>query len=250
MLSTEAGRPVHIPANPDVFQFDEEVSRIFPDMASRAIPMYHEAHRAHVAMLEEFLSRGLRSVLDIGASRGAFFMHLLDCPGLRNRVEDRLLSLTAVEYSPYMADHLRRDFPQSMVYQDDLSDAASPSKWRDFLYDVVVCNYVLQFIPYERQMRALQKVIASVRPGGFLIFGHKEALPSGDGSALAHDEYIRFRLRNGYTQAEIDAKTKALKGSMFTMSNVTLRSILEDRGFIVTETTRWMHFNTLIAQKQ
>jgi len=244
MLATEGDRPVHMPANPCVFEFDAEVSRIFPDMAKRAIPMYHEAHRAHVAMLHNLLSNGHRYVLDVGASRGAFFMHLKE--KYKDRVDEGKIHLTAVDFSSPMCAYLMDDFPEAKVYHDDLINPVH--HWVTRQYDVVVMNYVLQFIPPEYQLDALHRVLDCVQPGGFLAFGHKELLYGVPG-ALAQEEYIQFRLRNGYSQDEITAKTTALKGSMFQLSNSTVLRHVRDAGFEVQETTRWMAFNTFLAQK-
>lgn len=244
MLVTQGDKPVHMPANPSVFEFDAEVSKIFPDMAKRAIPMYHEAHRAHVAMLRNLLSHGHRYILDVGASRGAFFTHLKEA--YPDRVSEGKLHLTAVDNSTSMCNYLQADFPEAKVYHDDLIHPAH--QWASRLYDVVVMNYVLQFIPVEHQIAVLKKVLARVAPGGYFLFGHKELLKGVPGM-LAQDEYLQFRARNGYTPEEIAAKTTALKGSMFQLDNATVIRQVKDAGFVVQETTRWMAFNTFLAQK-
>ncbi len=248
MLGTQGERPVHIPANPDVFQFDAEVSAIFPDMAKRAIPMYHEAHRAHIGMLRHFLGYGNRSILDVGASRGAFFQHLKEAFGYRIAAKE--IELTAVDNSIHMCQYLAKDYPEARVYMDDIGQPGDlNSYWRHRTFDVVVLYYVLQFVPPQQQVAALQQVLNRVAPGGYFLFGHKEAL-SGDGGALAQAEYIRFRLRNGYTQEEIDAKSTALKGSMFQLSNEAVLGMVRTAGFEIQPTTRWMAFNTFLAKKK
>jgi tRNA (cmo5U34)-methyltransferase len=249
MLQTQGDRPVHFPANPNVFEFDDEVSRIFPDMAQRSIPMYHEAHRAHVAMLASFLATGIRTVLDIGASRGAFFKHLKDNSVLNSHISTGYLRLTAMDASETMCQLLRQEHPEVEVYQDNLIGYDQLAGWRkDKLYDVVVLNYVLQFVPPEHQRVAMQEVMRRVAPGGYLLFGHKERL-GGLVGQLAQEEYVEFRVRNGYTREEITAKTAALKGSQFTLTNDTIMDWLRHSGFEVTPTTRWMAFNTFIARR-
>jgi tRNA (cmo5U34)-methyltransferase len=250
MLQTQGTRPVHFPANPNVFEFDAEVSRIFPDMAQRSIPMYHEAHRAHVAMVAGYLSTGIRSVLDIGASRGAFFAHLKDQPTLKAQIDAGYLRLTGVDPSPHMCNMLAEEHPEVEICEDTLTNfvPASHPDWRSHRYDVVVLNYVLQFIEPEFQRRAFQQAMRLVAPGGYLFYGHKERLPGLVGE-LAQEEYIEFRVRNGYTREEIVAKTKALKGAMYTVSNDTIIDWLKGEGFEVTQTTRWMAFNTLAARR-
>lgn len=239
------GRVIHMPKNPDVFQFDDEVAKIFPDMARRSIPMYHEAHRAHAAMLAPWLQFRDVDVLDIGASRGEFFRYVETMYPEHIRGKD--VRYTAIDNSQAMLNMLSRDFPNAYCRKMDLlSD--------DFLcldrqYDIIVCNYIIQFIPPEHQWRILTKIAQLVRPGGVLVFGHKAA-SSGMMGKVAHDEYIEFRIRNGYSRAEIEAKTKALANAMWTQDHEELKTGLLGLGFTeIVETTRWMMFNTFVAMK-
>lgn len=237
------GRAIHMPANPDVFKFDAEVAKIFPDMAKRSIPMYHEAHRAHVAMLMPWLQWQDCEILDVGASRGEFFKHVISAdPKLAH-----LVRYTALDSSQPMLEMLVREFPQAHTLHVDLLTDAFLGMDRQ--YDIIVCNYIIQFLPPEHQWRVIEKLNVLLRDGGVLVFGHKAA-HSGMLGKLSHDEYIEFRLRNGYTRAEIDAKTNALKNSMWPMDHDALVTGLRNMGFKeIVETTRWMMFNTFIALK-
>lgn len=238
---TAEGRPVHFPADTKKFSFDGEVSAIFSDMARRSIPNFYEAHAAHARMLKPWMSPGT-SVLDVGASRGAFFQALQSVYPLRFPA----LELHAVDNSADMCTHLATDFPEVNVVCQDI---ASPQFLSDGeQYDVVCAHYVLQFLPREAQQTALRRMYNAVKPGGVFIYGHKEE-HHGISGALAHDEYIRFRVDNGYSEEEIRAKTEALKGSMFPLSHEAVRSSLSLYFSEITETFRFMMFSTLFAVK-
>lgn len=239
------GREVHFPDDPERFSFNSEVSKIFDSMALRSIPNYAEAHAAHARMLKDWVKPGAR-ILDVGASRGAFLRALFqEYPDLNT--PESAVNVHAIDNSPDMCEYLTRDFPYVYVRQEDL---ASPS----FLYveqakyDVICANYVLQFSPREKQEAVLVKLMHMVRVGGVLILGHKAA-HYGFSGAAAHEEYIRFRMANGYTREEIEAKTKALQNSMFPMDHAKLMRILSLHYAEVTETFRYMMFSTLFAVK-
>lgn len=232
----------HYPAKTDRFEFDKEVSRIFPDMAIRAIPNFELAHQVHVSMIQAWLAQPGTSVLDIGASRGAFFAEI------KKQFPEEFwrLDLHAMDLSMDMCNYLMLDFSNANITCDSL---VSP----DFLkttrqYDVVCCHYVLQFIHPSEQDRALRKVMELVKPGGILILGHKSAHHGLLGEE-AHEQYMQFRIRNGYTREEIQAKTKALKGAMYPMDHGNLLSTLSASFREVVETTRFMMFSSLIARK-
>ena len=250
-LSHLAGdRPVHFPANPDRFAFDGEVAQIFPDMAVRSIPNFVQAHEAHARMLAPILVANPQvqvpiKVLDIGASRGAFLEALVKVFGM-----DRILQsfdYHAIDNSPDMVVKMQADFPFAKCrYQDILDYRFNDDEER---YDVVVCNYVLQFVPVQRQMEVLRAVMRKVRRGGVLIYGHKAEHTNDAMGRAAHEEYIRFRMENGYSREEIQAKTAALKGSMHPMGHERLLAAINGSFRSVQETFRFMMFCTFMAVK-
>lgn len=242
MLSTESGTPVHFPANPDRFEFDSEVAKVFPDMASRSIPCFHTAHAAHARICEYITQNSEASVLDIGASRGAFFSWL-------SRTKCRA-KLVAIDSSASMCEYLQKDFQGAEVHHLDITSLDFDRFAEANQFDVVCCNYVIQFLPPQEQMRVLLLICRMVKVGGLMFFGHKEDHASqGALGSLSHEEYIRFRLGQGYTREEVEAKTKALRGSMFPMKHDRVMDLLRDEFREVVETTRYMMFSTIAARK-
>jgi tRNA (cmo5U34)-methyltransferase len=239
-LSSTQNNPVHFPADPAKFAFDREVSAVFENMAVRSIPNFVEAHRAHVSMLKEWLNPGAK-VLDIGASRGSFFKELHDqYPALWPT-----LKLEALDNSADMCGYLSQDYPEAHIRCEDVSSTKF-LVGRQGTYDVVCVHYVLQFIPRDMQPLVVAKIFNMVRPGGILIWGHKSA-HAGTAGAAAHEQYIQFRINNGYTREEIEAKTKALAGSMFPMDHYQLLGLMKGHFSEVVETFRFMMFSTMFA---
>lgn len=240
-VETNEGRVVHLPANPEKFEFDGEVARVFPDMATRSIPLFHETHALHALLCQETFDQGHTKVMDIGASRGHFLR------ALSRHYPLPQMDVTACDYSYAMVEYLRRDFPSVAVAHTDITS-------RDFLtcrrtYDVINLAYVLQFIPIGMQRVVLAKVVNMLRPGGILFFGAKVDIPGELGRRL-HDQYIQWRLGNGYTKAEIEAKTKALANSMWTREEQPLLQDLKDFGITsVARTTAHTVFSNFMCIK-
>lgn len=239
-------RPVHFPKDGDRFQFDSEVAEIFENMAERSIPMYSEFHRMHASMLESLIMskvmNGGCTIMDIGASTGRWWRVLraaLKVPSL-DLVPD--LHCFAFDNSLPMIAKMRNEFPEVAV---SFLDLTSPNIF-SVQADIVVLFYVLQFIPDDKKLRALQWIAAHMKPGGVLLLGQKEDM--GEDMDLFQEEYIRFRVANGYTREEIEAKTKALKNSMWCITPQELRGLLSRAGFRhVVETSRWLQFSTAMA---
>jgi tRNA (cmo5U34)-methyltransferase len=240
MLTTQDGKAVHMPANPDRFEFDAEVAVQFPEMAHRSIPNYHQAHRMHAEMCSHLLWKPGAKVLDVGASRAGFFTHI--------RNTGATPQYTALDCSQPMLDLVAQEFPEADILNMDLTSTKFV-EWAGLQrFDVVCCNYVLQFLPVNEQYRVLDLLSYMVAPGGMFFLGHK-VQHRGSLGALMHEEYLRFREENGYSRAEIEAKTRALKGSMFPMVESLVKRHLSVHFSEVEETTRFAMFSTLAAVK-
>lgn len=238
------GRAIHYPENPERFEFDAEIAAIFDDVATRSIPNYREAHAAHARMLAKWIKPGV-TILDVGASRGGFIA------ALREEYDSHWsagsMEIDAIDNSPDMCAHLRRDFPSVHTECLDLASAqflSHPQKQ----YDVLCVNYVIQFIEPRHQMHVLRVLMNMVKVGGVLILGHK-AKHYGFAGDVTHEEYIRWRLNNGYTREEIYAKTRALRNSMWPLDHGVLMRELKMNFSEVEETYRFMQFVTLFAVK-
>lgn len=242
LVLTPETHPVHFPKGTK-FEFDDEVALIFDNMAERSIPLYKEAHRVHASVISEMLRmRDIVGILDIGASTGAFLEAI--CNQLQTPYPHNVV-YQALDSSEPMCKRLRQRFPKAIVTQADITDPPA----LDFQPDVVSMMYVLQFIEPSKKARVLEWVFNLMGPDAILFIGQKDKLPGGIGE-LFQEEYVKFRLSNGYTREEIDAKTRALQNSMWCSNPAELRDILYSLGFsIVVETTRWLNFSTFMCVK-
>jgi len=255
--------PVHFPANPDEFQFDAEVASIFPNMADRSIPIYRNMHKLHAKIVvDDYLEwsrwpeNGTYTILDIGASRAEF------ADAIQAEVVKR-------ELKAFNAIYIASDKSEAMV---DVSTQHSPFRFvkydladpEDDAFDAIRCNVVamhlvMQFIRPEQRTLAYQRLGDMVRPEGLLLYGEKETLSSVTYwsskekriADAAREFYIDFRLENGYSREEIEAKTKALQNSMWESCYETdTRRNLEFVGFkTFIPTTRLGVFHSFVAIK-
>ena len=238
------GSPVHYPKR-DVFEFDAEVAAIFENMAQRSIPMYPEVHRLHVSLLMPKIASGDCTISDIGASTGKLFRTLRTKFEVASLAEVKGLKCYAYDNSFPMLEKLRAEFPEVNSSFLDVSAPTVPHAPSD----IVTMFYVLQFIEPARKYNALQWIFDNLKGRGVLVLGQKDRMDSGNDDAF-QDEYVRFRLANGYTMEEIQAKTAALKGAQWLLTQPVLVNMLLEIGFSrVYETTRWLNFSTIVAHK-
>lgn len=242
-LEMTSGDPVHFPARRDLFQFDSEVASIFDNMAPRAIPLYNEVHRMHVAMCRNKLAPGA-VVADIGSSTGHLFRNIERELGLS--LAQAQLRPVALDVSDPMMGRLGAEFPTVGTITADLCEAPDLNPKADVLF----CLYTLQFIHPSRKALAYDWVVRNTALGGVIVLGQKDKCATAQLEAQYRDEYFAFRRANGYTQAEIDAKTEALKGSMFPVTYDELVHEFSMRGIDLHETSRWLQFSTCMGVRR
>lgn len=239
----------HYPNNPEMFVFDDEVSRIFPDMARRSIPMYTEVHRLHASMIFNYRPCSIYDpmrVCDIGASRGEFFVEMCRQCSLDPATGAGYLSFVAIDSSEPMLSLLSCDMPWVTTI---CADALALPELEEQA-DVISMLYLLQFIKDGHdKLSVLQWAYRNLKPGGMLILGQKEN-PTRTYAEAFYKLYYEFRRRNGYTPEEIEAKNKALAGSMWPDRVAWIEDQCYRAGFIdYTETTRWLQFSTSVCTK-
>lgn len=241
-----ADQLVHYPKRRDVFEFDEEVSRIFPDMAVRSIPMYREVHRLHVALLSGLLSQQRVVVYDIGASRGHFFREVCNQFQIPVGQGSERFKFVAVDKSKHMLAALQEEMPWVQTVCEDACELPDLKEQAD----VICLFYILQFLEgNDRKTDLLKWAHRNLHEGGVVILGQKDE-PTETYAKPFADEYYRFRMANGYSMEEIRAKTEALKNSMWPSSPAWLESMCYNAGFKdYVETTRWLQFSTSICTK-
>jgi tRNA (cmo5U34)-methyltransferase len=207
--------------------------------------MYNEVHRLHASLLLPQLTSGECTVYDIGASTGRWFRVLRKILNVDNLNKVQGLHCYAFDNSFPMLEKLRSEFPEVNASWMDVAAPTAPHPNAD----IVTMFYVLQFIKPDYKIIALRWIYEHLNPGGTLVLGQKDCM-ADETDRLFQEEYIRFRLTNGYTQEEIDAKTAALKNAQWLLSPGQLAVMLFEIGFThIYTTTRWLNFSTLVAQK-
>ena len=250
--------PVHTPKRRDVFEWDIEVASIFDNMTVRSIPMYAETHRVHASILKRYVECCYNKyradkhdhlvVADIGSSTGAFIKTLCHVYGASIGEGIDKVDVVAFDKSPDMLYQLTRFMPWVVAIEHDITKGFQDISIE---FDFVNLSYVLQFLPQGGRLPVLKSIAKRMTEGGLLFLSHKESLPEEKYDRLFTEEYFQFRRSNGYSDEEIQAKTKALQSSMWVDSFDFTKELLEHAGFTsIQPTTRWLNFSSLVAYKK
>lgn len=252
LLEGNGGTPVHFPKDNGRFEFDDEVALIFPNMAVRSIPLYRQAHALHASIAHTHI-RGLMdlwdqkqaTILDVGTSVGGFLHAICNQFQIDTRIGADTIKYIGTDLSPHMLEEFSSQYP----WAEAICCAADEAGQKDNSVDVVCIMYVLQFVPPDQRDAVLISLYKSMQNNAIIFLGQKEEMHGAIRPSFNY-EYIQWRKGNGYTEAEIAAKTRALELVMWPETLADTKHRLERVGFrFINETTRWLQFSTLMARK-
>lgn len=208
-LFAEAGQLVD-------FAFDETVAQVFPDMIRRSVPGYETVVALTGLLAARHLGRGGRCY-DLGCSLGASTLAVLRAMGA-NPCE-----IFAVDSSAAMLDEARRipEFDDRVEWVEaDVRDVEIDRA------QVVILNYVLQFLPPEDRLPLLRRIRAGLSSGGILIVSEKL-----DAGGYFDGLHVDFKRANGYSELEVSQKRAALENVMRIDSEDTHLARFREAGY-------------------
>lgn len=225
------------------FRFDAAVAGAFDDMAARSIPLYSELQQLCGAVAARVARPG-GTIYDIGCSTGASLLAMA-----RSAPAADLIGLDA---SAEMLSICRRNIDAAgLADRIELRLQAAEKLEIERPAALATCNYLLQFLPLAAREALLSKIARSLAPGGLLIVSEK-CLPDDSALDTALEElYHGFKMRNGYSPREIEAKKAALKDVLIPLRLGENLALLRRAGFRNVETVlKAYHFTTWVCSAE
>jgi tRNA (cmo5U34)-methyltransferase len=174
-------------------------------------------------------------IVDLGASRGGALAPFVEQHGAR-------VKFCAVEISPPMANALRERFAG---YIDANVMQVREEDLRDFYPQVRSCltiaNLTLQFVPINHRHRIVRDAWENLDPGGAFILTEKVLGGDWASERLMVDLYHDLKLKNGYSQDDVEVKRKSLEGVLVPMTAAWNEEMLRHAGFTTVECI-WRHY--------
>jgi tRNA (cmo5U34)-methyltransferase len=225
------------------FEFNDSVARVFDDMLERSVPMYRECLESTVRWCVQFAKEGSH-IYDMGCSTGTFLSGLS-----KQFPADAGIRLIGVDNSAPMLEKAR------------LKLAPSPLPWKlieaDLQTDfpltnasVVVMNYTLQFIPPDKRVEVVRKLLKGLNPGGLLLMIEKVTSDNPKIDEAYTDFHHKFKKTQGYSQLEIARKREALENVLTPWTVGQNINLLLEAGFTSAEVFfKWNNFSGFVALK-
>jgi tRNA (cmo5U34)-methyltransferase len=235
-LTTEVGDGIRAPDG--VWTFGGETPRTFDRHLVRSIPAYLDGHELIVDIADQAVPAGGRCY-DLGCSTGALTARLAE------RLAPRGAEVIGVDREPNMIETAAERCAgiPSVHFQ-----TAALEELEFAPADLAVCYYTLQFVPIRSRQQVVDRLHRALEPAGAIILFEKLLAPSARHQAIASGVYLDFKRRHGFTDEQIAAKTRSLRGVLQPLSAEENYARLRRAGFTsVMQVFRWMSFDGVIA---
>jgi tRNA (cmo5U34)-methyltransferase len=221
------------------FEFDEDVATVFDDMLERSIPFYKEVLEL-VCNLAILNSEEKSQIVDLGCSTANTLLNIYK--------KSKGRTLIGVDNSQPMLENaskkIRAFAADIKLVQEDITQYDLQGS------DVVLANYMLQFIrPLERE-KFVKKIYDSLNEKGVFLLSEKIIFEDKTLNKQMIDLYYDFKRSNGYSDFEISQKREALENVLVPYTKDENITMLKNAGFkSVQSIFQYGNFITLLARK-
>lgn len=218
--------------------FGGEVPDAFDSHVARSIPAYAPCHQLIADLADQLMPAGGRCY-DLGCSTGALTALLAE------RLAPRRAELIGVDREPAMiklAAQRCAELPSVRFETAALEELEFESA------DLMVSFYTLQFVPLRLRRQVLDRIHQALSPGGALILFEKVLAPTARTQEMAVGAYLDWKHRQGFSDEEIAAKTRSIRGVLQPLTPQENSAMLREAGFRETaHIFRWVLFDGLLA---
>ena len=201
--------------------FGGSVADTFESHIDRSVPGYREGHDLVARLSDWFLYDGAVAI-EIGCSTGALTRRLAEWN------EGRRVRIVGLEIEPPMADAARRHcehLPSVEIREGDaLTAELEPA-------DLIVSYYTMQFVRPAQRQTLFDRIHRSLNWGGAFVMFEKVRAPDARFQDILTTLYADFKLDQGFDEAEIVHKARALKGVLEPFSTQGNFDLLDRAGF-------------------
>lgn len=223
------------------FVFDERTANVFDDMVSRSVPFYAEMQRMIVELANLFALDN-SNIYDIGCSTGTTLINLV------KNLDRKDVKLIGVDASEAMLKKARQK--ADILNSCELINADLNEDFEIRDASVVIMCLTLQFINPSIRNSIISNIFNGLKDKGCLILVEKIVSDDAKLNDGVEKYYHDFKMRNNYSQLEIESKKEALKGVLIPYTYDDNLRLLKRNGFnLVDGFFRWYNFCGIIAVK-
>ena len=221
------------------FEFDDSVATVFDNMLERSIPFYNEVVDLICSFIKIHCKNDSR-ILDLGCSTANTLLNLHKKSSNYNLVGiDNSTAMLKNAKEKIVAFGADIKLINADITKEDLGNC-----------DVIIANYMLQFIRPLVRDEFMKKIYSSLKKEGIFIFSEKIIFEDKTVNKEMIDMHYNFKKNQGYSEFEISQKREALENVLVPYTENENRKMVINAGFKTVESIfKYGNFVTFIAIK-
>ena len=229
------------------FKFTKKVASVFDNMVSRSVPFYKESQKFGIEISTKFIESNSK-IYDLGCSTGTNLINLnkdLQKLGIKN------CKYYGIDNSKPMIEMFKKKIKKNKIRRNFKLIASDFSELKfEKNVNAFFMAYTLQFVrPLDRE-KLIKKIFNSLKSNGCLILLEKILMDDSYLNRSYIDIYYDYKKVQGYSNIEIQKKREALENVLIPYKLKENIKMLNNSGFLKTETFfQWFNWVGIIAIK-
>ena len=204
------------------WSFGADVPKTFVEHVRRSVPLYDAGHQLICQLSDSFVKND-SVCYEIGVSTG----ELLGKLATHNASKGA--RWVGIDVEDKMIEQARTHLAELPNVSVQVADAATYDFQRS---DMIVSYYCLQFVPPKRRQDLVNRIYEALQWGGAFVLFEKVRACDARFQDIASTLYQEYKLEQGFSPAEIVAKSRSLKGVLEPFSTQGNLDMLKRAGFV------------------
>ncbi|MCB0323349.1 MAG: methyltransferase domain-containing protein [Bdellovibrionales bacterium] len=229
-----------IAVSPTGWTFGGSMVEHFESHIRSSVPLYDVGHDL-ICEVSDFFVQEESVCYELGTSVGTLLRKLAQRHSAKPRV--RWVGIDTVPEMVEKARSLPSPANVSFVLDDINTTPLEAS-------DLIVCYYVVQFVPPHRRQQLIDRIYESLRWGGAFICFEKVRACDARFQDYMTQVYHEWKMHQGYSAAEIMNKASSLKSKLEPFSTQGNIDLFRRAGFVdIMTIQKWVSFEGFLCVK-
>jgi len=222
------------------WSFSQKIAPFFDDHITKSVPFYKEFQWL-CCEISDYFVKDKSIVYDIGCSTGAFTRKLSE-----NHLDKKNLKIYGIDIVKEMILYAKKkNQKKNITYL--LRDINNMNFKKS---DLIISFYTIQFIKQKFRQKLINKIYKSLNWGGGFFFVEKVRSYDARTQDMNNEIYIEWKKIMGFSDEEINSKTKSLKGVLDPFSSKGNLDMLKRSGFRdISVIGKFICFEVILAIK-
>lgn len=222
------------------WSFDNNFAKKFDAHIKKSVPCY-ENFRWLCYEVSDYFIKDNTNIYDLGCSTGSFISELEKRHAHKSKV--RFIGIDVVKD---MIKFAKKKFKKNNILFENKDLTKINFKKSNF----ITSFFTIQFISQVERQKVINKIFKSLNWGGAFFFAEKIRSSDARNQEMINEVYKNWKLEQGFTLKEVNAKTESLKGVLDPFTYKGNYQMLKRAGFDeIHVLAKYLNFQIILAIK-